>query len=284
MTATLTSWSDRLAWLTALLVAMASAAGLLITDLYRDNDAMVAQARGADLGSLVGAVPVLAIGLWVARSGSIRGRLVALGSLGFLAYNYAIYAFSVVIGPATPIHIAILGLATWSLLLGTVAIAAQPLERVGTRLPRRTSAAVMAVIVVLFGGLWLGQIIGAITSGVLPVPVSELGIPTNAVYALDLAFALPVLAFAAWALARRAAYGPAVAIAGLVFAGLMAIGILGLAVVQSSEGIAVDPGMVSIFVVILAISATLAGLGLRSEPEEAPSARPVAQQATPSRS
>lgn len=284
MKATLTRWSDRLAWLTVSLAALAAASGLLVAGLYRDNEAMIAQARGADLGTLVGAVPVLAIGLWLARTGSMGGRLVALGALGFLAYNYAIYAFSVVIGPATPVHIAILGLASWSLMLGTIAIAPQPLERVGTRLPRRTTAVVLALVVILFGGLWLSQIAGAITSGVLPVAVSELGIPTNAVYALDLAFALPVIAFAAWALFRRTSYGPAVAIAGLVFSALMAIGILGLAVVQASEGIAVDPAMVSIFLVILAISVVLVVLGLRPTLEADVPTRRVAQLATPSRS
>jgi hypothetical protein len=281
-TATLTRWSDRLAWLTVALAAVASAAGLLLGGLYRDNEAMVAQARGADLGTLVGAVPVLAVGLWLARAGSIRGRLVTLGALGFLAYNYAIYAFSVVISPATPVHIAILGLDSWALLLGAIAISAQPLERVGTRLPRRTTAAALGLIVILFGGLWLSQIVGAITSGVLPVAVSDLGIPTNAVYALDLAFALPFVAFAGWALVRRDDYGPAVAIGGLVFSALMAIGILGLAAVQASEGIAVDPGMVSTFLVILAISVALAALGLRSAPGAGASVQLV-QQANSSR-
>ena len=42
---------------------------------------------------------------------------VAVAALGYLAYSYAIYAFSVVINPMTPFHIAILGLATWSLVL-----------------------------------------------------------------------------------------------------------------------------------------------------------------------
>jgi hypothetical protein len=278
MSASITGWSDRLAWLAVVLAASAAAAGLLVADLYRDNDAMIAQARGADLGTLVGAVPVLATGLWLGRRGSIRGRVVGLGALGFLAYNYAIYAFSTVIGAATPVHIAILGLATWALVLGAFAMTNEPLERLGTELPRRTTAAVLGLIVILFGGLWLSQIVGAITSGVLPTAVSELGIPANPVYALDLAFALPVLAWAARALARGERYGPAAAIAGLVFGALMAVGVLGLAVVQASGGLAVEPGMVSIFVVILGISAALAGLGLRPAREARGSGR-VAQQA-----
>jgi hypothetical protein len=37
-TATLSRWSDRLAWPTVALAAVASGAGLLVEDLYRDND------------------------------------------------------------------------------------------------------------------------------------------------------------------------------------------------------------------------------------------------------
>ena len=190
-------WSDRMAALAAALAAIASAAGLFVTDLYRDNEAMIAQARGTDLATLFVAVPAIAIGLGAARAGSVRGRLVALGAVGYLVYSYAIYSFQVVISPMTPLHIAILGLAAWSLILGGVALAGMDLDTVGSRLPRRTAGGFLILIVVLFAGLWLAQIIGAITSGVLPVAVSDLELPTSAVYALDLAFALPMLAVGA---------------------------------------------------------------------------------------
>ncbi len=44
--------------------------------------------------TLAAAVPVLGLSLWQARSGSAKGRLIAIGALGYLAYSYAIYAFS----------------------------------------------------------------------------------------------------------------------------------------------------------------------------------------------
>jgi hypothetical protein len=251
-----------MAWLAAVLAAAAAAAGLFIGDVYRDNDAMVAQAQGTDLATLLGACPILAIGLWSAHAGSLRGRLVALGAIGYLVYVYAIYAFQVVVGPATPLHIAILGLASWSLMLGGMALAGADLGTVGQRLPRRTTAAFLLLIVVMFAGLWLGQIAEAITTGVLPLAVSDLDVPTSAVYALDLAFALPLLAFSGGLLLRHRAQGGGAAVAALVFIGLMALSILGLFAVQAREGLGIDGSLAVAFAAVGVMAAMLASLGL----------------------
>lgn len=104
--------ADGLAWVALALATIAAVAGLVLAGLYRDNAAMIRQAQSSDLATLVVAAPLLAISLWRARAGSDAGRFVALGALGFVAYTYAIFAFSVVINPATPVHIAIVGLAT----------------------------------------------------------------------------------------------------------------------------------------------------------------------------
>jgi hypothetical protein len=268
-TTTQFEWADRLAWPAVVLAALASGAGLFVGDLYRDNQAMVAQARGTDLATMFAAVPILAIGLWFARAGSGRGRLFATGAVGYLVYTYAIYSFQVVISPVTPVHIAILGLSTWSLILTAVSLARTTFEA-GGRLPRRTTTVVLTVIVVMFAGLWLSQIAGAITSGVLPGAVSDLDLPTSAVYALDLAFALPVLALAAFLLARRDVRGPGIAVAGLVFVVLMALSILGLFAIQATDGIDVDPAMTLVFAAIAVVAAVLASMGATAKASPPP--------------
>jgi len=80
----------------------------VVSGLYRDTAEGVRQARATDFVTLLVAVPALALGLWRARRGSAGGRMVAIAALGYLAYSYAIFAFSVVINPLTPVHIAIL--------------------------------------------------------------------------------------------------------------------------------------------------------------------------------
>lgn len=79
------SVADRLGVVALLLAVMAAAAGPLIPGLYRDTAEMVRQARATDLITLAAATPALGLRLWRARSGSYRGRLVAIGALGYLA-------------------------------------------------------------------------------------------------------------------------------------------------------------------------------------------------------
>jgi hypothetical protein len=273
MTPTLSfRWPDRLAWFATGLAAVASAAGLFTADLYRDNAAMVAQARGTDLATLFAAVPAAALGLWLAHTGSMRGRVVAIGAVGYLVYSYAIYCFQVVISPATPLHIAILGLASWSLILGGVRLADADLDAVARHLPRRVSAVFLALIVVLFAALWLGQIADAITSGVLPAAVSDLDLPTSAVYTLDLAFALPLLGVTAGLLLRREPRAGAMAVAGLVFIVLMALSILGLFAVQMADGIRADASLTLAFAAIAIVALALAAAGLL--PDQTARSRP----------
>ncbi len=108
----------------------------------------------------------------------------------------------------------------------------------------------------------------AITTGTLPVSVSDLNLPTNAVYALDLAFALPLLAVAGTWLIRRDQRGPAAALAALGFTALMGLSVLAIFAVDAAAGVTIEPVPVVIFGVVTGIAAVLAGLALFLSPRQ----------------
>ena len=251
-----------LAWFATALTAVASVVGLL-TDSYRDAPAMVDQAQGTDLATLLVAVPLLTLSLWQARHGSRRASIAVAAGLAYLVYTYAIFAFQVVVGPLTPLHIAILGLSTWGLALCLIELA-RAAAVVPLRLPRRSSAGFLALLVIAFGGLWISQIGQAITSGSLPPSITDLGVPTSAVYALDLAFVLPVFVLATSWLMQGARPAQALAFGCLIFSALMAVSIFGLFVMQAAHGHLEEPGSAIPFAVIAAAAAALAFLGVRS--------------------
>lgn len=261
--------ADRLALLVLPLAAIAAAAGLMVAGLYRDSDEGIRQAQATDLATLVVAVPALAVGLWRAHRGSAGGRFVAVAALGYLAYSYAIYAFSVVINPMTPFHIAILGLVTWSLILSRFGLEDSTVDAASRlRLPRRTTGGFLTAIAGLFAVLWLSQIVSAITSGRLPTAISDLGLPTNPVYSLDLAFALPLIALAGVWLLRRDRRGPAAALAGLAFLVILGISVLAIFAFQAAAGIATPVPPIAIFGAVTATAALLLGLGLTGRSDE----------------
>ena len=67
------------------------------------------QARGIDLATLFLAVPILVVALLAACGGSPIGRLVVIGALLYLVYNYVIYTTSVAMNRLAIVYIATLG-------------------------------------------------------------------------------------------------------------------------------------------------------------------------------
>jgi hypothetical protein len=252
--------SNRLAAVATVLAAGAALAGLAVGGLYVDAPNWVQQAQGTDLATLLLAVPVLAVGLWQASRGSAAGRLAVVAGLLYLVYNYAIFAFSVAMNPLTAVHIAIFGLALWSLLLAGRS-AVDGAEAVTERLKRRVAGGLLISVAAMFGLLWLGQIAAVATTGVLPPDLLKAHISSNPVYALDLAFFLPLCAIAGIGLLRRNG-AAAFAFPMLVWLPLMGAGVVGGMVLMAVAG---DQTVVPVAVVITVlgvVSSALAAVAL----------------------
>lgn len=87
--------TDLLALGAGVLAAVAAAAGLFSSGLYRDAPFWVEQAKGIDVATLFLAAPILVISVVLARSGWSPARALAIGVLLYLVYNYAIYTTSI---------------------------------------------------------------------------------------------------------------------------------------------------------------------------------------------
>jgi hypothetical protein len=225
---------NRLAAIATFLAAGAALAGLVLTGLYVDAPNWAQQARGTDLATLFLAVPVLAIGLRTSTRGSSAGRLAVVAGLLYLVYNYAIFAFAVALNPLTVVHIAIFGLSLWSLVLAGRATV-EGSYGVAERLNRRAAGGLLIGVAAMFGLLWLGQIATAITTGVLPPDLVKAGISSNPVYALDLAFFLPLCALAGIGLLLRNT-AAAFAFPMLIWVALMGAGVVGGFVLMAAAG------------------------------------------------
>lgn len=219
---------DVFGWAAAALAAIASLAGLVLPDLYRDAPFWVQQARGIDLATLLLATPILAAGLWASTRGSRIGRLAVVGGLLYLIYNYAIYTSSVAMNPLAVVYIAVLGLAAWGFVLGLISTdLAATAAPVLARLSRRTSAWFLVGVAALFGLLWLGQIAAFTFTGQLPADLGRAELPANPVYALDLALFLPLAAVGGVGLLRRRPGAAAYALPMLIWVFLTSAGIVG---------------------------------------------------------
>jgi hypothetical protein len=257
------SSSHRLAALAGAAAAIASIAGF-VPGLYRDPKVVIAQSHGFDLGNLF-AVLILGLGLtWSAR-GSVRGRLVATGALGYLLYSFVTYAFLIVLNAATVLYIAVLSLGVWSLVTGLATVDDQEAERLAAgHSYRRIVAGFMIVIAALFALTWLREITASVASGKLPAALAAAGWPMNPVYVLDLGFVVPLVVLGGLRLLRGKPGGVRLAVPFLVFLPLLSISVLLMTVFMAIDGQALAMPLIAIFGVALAVSAALAWIALRT--------------------
>lgn len=181
----------RLFWGSSLVVvvlmAIASAAGLLADDLYRDNALVESGWLGNDLVTLVLAVPLMVGAMKAARRGSPTGLLLCLGMLAYAAYNYAFYVFGAAFNRLFLVHVSVLAFATLGLIAG---LASESLRRhaehVRVRGRDRSVGWLVFMIALLLGFFWVGSSVAYVVTDRLPSMIIATGHPTNIAGALDL--------------------------------------------------------------------------------------------------
>jgi hypothetical protein len=257
------SVSERLAVMAGVAAAIASLAGF-IPGVYRDPQVVIAQSHGFDIGDLV-AVLILGLGLtWSAR-GSVRGRLVATGALGYLLYSFVTYAFLIVLNAATVLYIAVLGFGVWSFITGFASVGGKETDELAAgRLYRRLTAGFMVVIAALFALTWLREIAGSVINGQLPAGLVAAGWPMNPPYVLDLGIVIPIAVLGALRLLRSKPGSGRLVVPFLVFLPLLSISVLLMTLFMAFDGQPLVMPLIVVFVVALAVSAALAWVALRT--------------------
>ena len=240
---------------TALLgvVALCGVVMLIAPTVLRDPPG---NALGTYLVMLLVAVPVTAVAMRAARRGSLAGRFVWLGGVGYLLYNAILTSFSLQFNELFLFYVASLSLAVWSLVavLNTIDASALP-ARFPARFPARLVGGYLIATALAFGLLWLRDVLPAALFGTRPLSLRGTTLPVNVVQVIDFAFTLPVSFAAGVWLWRRRPWG-------FLLAGLMLVLLL-----IESVSIAVDQfighhndptqpvGTVALFVVLTVIGA-----------------------------
>ena len=222
----------------ALLVALTAVAGVFWPATYeRETLFQRAGAIGSDLVDLFLVVPVLLISGIKGYRGSIPARLVWLGTLGYLLYNFVLYAFGVHFNAWFLVYCAILSLCFYAAVFSVPFI---PIDQIaqtyGPRAPRKAITIGFILVSVPYAVFDLSEDIPAILAGRVPKSAIQLNTPVSFVHVLDLAFLLPALCITAVLLFRRKASAYAHAPALLALLAIMNIELAVLMVVMARMG------------------------------------------------
>ena len=246
------------------LMALQAVLGLLFPARYRDADWIVATWFGNDWFTLVVAVPMLVMALVSAGRGSIRGRLLWVGMLGYGVYNYAYYLFGAALNAFFPLYVLACVLSSITLIL---ILSRADVEDVAAGFDPQTPVRLVGGYLVFVGAslscVWLTMWAAYVFAGrATPVEPEAFKL----VAALDLSMMVTALVGGGVLLWRRQAWGYVIAtIAGIQGAlYLMVLSVNSLVAIR--RGFAEAPGELPVWGTLAALTAIAAALLLSHAP------------------
>ncbi|MGD1063373.1 MAG: hypothetical protein ABR860_08940 [Terracidiphilus sp.] len=222
----------------ALLVAVTAVAGIFWPATYaKETLYSSAGAIGSDVVDLFLVVPLLLISGIIGYRGSVPARLVWLGTLGYLLYNFVLYAFGTHFKALSLVYWATLSLCFYATVFCLPLISLEQIAQTySPRAPRKTIVILLLAIAVLFAAFDLDEDIPALLAGRVPASVILVNLPVSFIHCLDLIFLLPGMCITSYLLFRRKASGYALAPAFLALLAIMNIELSVLMAVMALKG------------------------------------------------
>ncbi|MFD2878560.1 flavodoxin domain-containing protein [Paenibacillus rhizoplanae] len=147
---------------------------------------------------------MLLVSLLLSLRGTIRGRLLLAGALGYFTYTYASYCFLAMYNDLFLVYVLLFSGSLFAFIL-----VFRSVEREGvlmkTQLPAVSIGFILLLIAFLIIMLWLGRIAGGWRDGTVPALLEHY--TTLVIQALDLAVLLPLMVLTGALLVRRQSYG-----------------------------------------------------------------------------
>lgn len=248
-----------------LLGLVGTLAGLFLEGFYKDPAALRLQATGQDMVTLAVVLPALAVSLWFARRGSATGYLLWLGSLGYLAYTYLVYAVITEFNWFFLGYVALFGLSTYTFTAGLLRTDADAVKaRLSPQLPTRLVSVFFAAMGVLVGLLWLAEAVPATITNTKPASVGTVGLPANVVHVLDLGLVIPAVLLTALWLRQGKPWG--FVLTGVLFVKVVSISLAVLAMIarMAAAGEPVAMAEVAVFGLLTVVGVAVTVVYFRS--------------------
>ncbi len=221
------------------------------------------QEIGQDVVTLILGIPLLIAGIVLTRKGSLRGRLLLTGALGYFLYTYGAMSFLTAFNPFYLLYVALFSLSLFGFILSLSSL--DPVEVAGhltEKFPRRLIAVYFITIAAFLSLAWLGLVVPPIFSGKPPAGLESA--ITMVIQSLDLGVIVPTSLLTASLLLQNRPWG--LTLASVVLLKILSMGAALIAMIlnQMREGVVIDPVTSVIFVLISLSGMLLAIIALRN--------------------
>lgn len=215
---------------------------------YWDTVSSAAQMQANDLVALTLGLPLLAISSWLAGRGSLRGRLLLAGTLGFILYTYITMAFGAQYNALFLVYTTLFSLSLFAFVLVMMTFDIQTLPtHFSGQLPRGWIVGLLFFAAAFLSLAWLGRIAATFAPGTVPALENT---TSMFIQAMDLGLIVPVCLLAGILLLRRQPWGYLLASVGLtkfltlgVAVSLMGLNMARVGVPISVVELVIFPGM-----------------------------------------
>jgi hypothetical protein len=229
---------------------------------YYDTISMAAQQQGNDLVTLVVGLPLLAISTWLAFRGSLRGRLLLTGTLGFFLYTYMSMSILTAYNALFLVYVALFSLSLYAFILSMMSFDLADLPRhFSARLPRAWIAALMFFVGGFLLLAWLGRIVPPLLQNQTPVLENT---TTLVIQAMDLGLIVPLAILSGVLLLRRSPWGYLLASVALLKGVTLGLGISVMSINMALRGVAESLVIVIPFLIITLMNLIMAVLLLKN--------------------
>ena len=219
---------------------------------YYDTVSTVAQMQANDLITLVVGLPLLIIATLLAFHGSLRGRLLLTGTLGFFLYTYMSMSMLTAYNSLFLVYVALFGLSLYVFILSMLSFDLADLPRhFSASLPRGWIAGILFAMGGFLFLAWMGRIVPPLLQNTTPALENT---TTLVIQAMDLVLIVPLAILSGILLLRRTAWGYLLASVTVLKGLTMALAVSTMGINMAMNGVADSPVIVVIIFIILTSS------------------------------
>jgi hypothetical protein len=229
---------------------------------YWDTVSSTAQMQANDLVTLLLGLPLLAVSFWLTLRGSLRGRLLLTGTLGFILYTYVTMCFGAAYNNLFLVYVALFSLSLFAFVLSMMSFDIKALPaHFSEELPRRGIAALLFFTAAFLSLAWLGRIAPTILQDQIPALEN---VTSMFIQAMDLGVVIPLCVLAGILLLRRNAWGYLLASVGLMKYLTMGIAVSLMSFNMARVGVPISAVERAVFPAIALVNVIMVALLLKN--------------------
>lgn len=232
--------------------------------VYRHMSAEVApQGIAQDFVTLIIGIPLLIVSLFKARKGSLKGRFILAGTIGYFLVTYLFYLMMGMYNELFLVYTALLGTSFFAFTITLFSFELNMLPQAFSEsVPFKTAGGFLILNALLIAMLWLEIVVPPLLDG-STIPVQAEHYTTLIVQGLDLGLLLPLAVVAGILFIQKKPIGFLAAPVYLVFLSILMIALIGKIIAIGLLGQNILP-VVFIIPAITLASITLAVIVLNS--------------------